>query len=131
MPLALTDASPRAPQVCNTSREDKRTGFTVPPQTTRDVWGILVHPRERERDWERECGVKEGSFHNSVDGFLMGRLPGISQIRTFLKVYGAELRLLMKKKNTPVNASGTEHALGHEIHVPVLRKPPGSEHRRL
>ena len=44
--LALTDASPRAPQVCSTSREDKRTGFTVPPQTTRDLLG---HPRERER----------------------------------------------------------------------------------
>ena len=47
--LALTDASPRAPQVCSTSREDKSTGFTVPPQTTRDLLG---HPRER--DWERE-----------------------------------------------------------------------------
>ena len=44
--LALTDASPRAPQVCSTSREDKRTGFTVPPQTTRDLLG---HPREGER----------------------------------------------------------------------------------
>jgi len=31
---------------------------------------------------------------------MMSRLPGISQIRTFLKVYGAELRLLLKKKNT-------------------------------
>ena len=30
----------------------------------------------------------------------MSRLPGISQIRTFLKVYGAELRLLLKKNNT-------------------------------
>ena len=45
--LALTDASPRAPQVCSTSREDKRTGFTVHPQTKRDLLG---HPR----DWERE-----------------------------------------------------------------------------
>ena len=44
--LALTDASPRAPQLCSTSREDKRTGFTVPPQTTR---GLLGHPREGER----------------------------------------------------------------------------------
>ena len=49
--LALTDASPRALQVCSTSREDKRTGFTVPPQTTRDLLG---RPRERERDWERD-----------------------------------------------------------------------------
>ena len=45
--LALTDASPRAPQFCSTSREDRRTGFTVPPQTTRDLLG---HPRERKRD---------------------------------------------------------------------------------
>ena len=52
------------------------------------------------QDWERECGAKEGSFHNGVDVFLMSRLPGISQIRTFLKVYGAELRLLLKKNNT-------------------------------
>ena len=45
--LALTDASPRAPQVCSTSREDKRTGFTVPLQTTRDLLG---HPRETGRE---------------------------------------------------------------------------------
>ena len=44
--LALTDASPRASQFCSTSREDKRTGFTVPPQTTRDLLG---HPSERKR----------------------------------------------------------------------------------
>ena len=36
--LALTDALPLAPQFCSTSREDKRTGFTVPPQTTLDLW---------------------------------------------------------------------------------------------
>ena len=34
------------------------------------------------QDWERECGVKEGSFQNSVDVFIMSLLPGISQIRT-------------------------------------------------
>ena len=34
------------PQSCSTSREDKRAGFTVPPQTTHDLLG---HPRERER----------------------------------------------------------------------------------
>ena len=55
--LALTDASPRAPQVCSTSREDKRTGFTVPPQTTRDLLG---HPRERERETGREIFKHEG-----------------------------------------------------------------------
>ena len=44
--LELSDASPRAPQLCSTSREDKHTGFTVPPQTTRDLLG---HRRERER----------------------------------------------------------------------------------
>ena len=53
--LALTDASPRAPQVCSTSTEDKRTGFTVPPQTTRDLLG---HPRERETG--REIFKSEG-----------------------------------------------------------------------
>ena len=51
------------------------------------------------QDWERECGVKEGSFRNSVDVSILSFLPGISQIRTFLKVYGAELRLLLKKNN--------------------------------
>ena len=53
--LALTDASPRAPQFCSTSREDKRTGFSVPPQTTRDLLG---HPRERETG--REIFKSEG-----------------------------------------------------------------------
>ena len=52
------------------------------------------------QDWERECGVKEGSFRNSVDVSILSFLPGISQIRTFLKVYGAELRLLLKKNTT-------------------------------
>ena len=52
------------------------------------------------QDWEEECGVKEGSFQNSVDVFIMSLLPGISQTRTFLNVYGAELRLLLKKNNT-------------------------------
>ena len=44
--LVLTDASPPAPQSCRTFREDKRTGFTVPPQTTRDLLG---HPSETGR----------------------------------------------------------------------------------
>ena len=52
------------------------------------------------QDWEGECGAKEGSFQNSVDVFIMSLLPGISQIRTFLKVYRAELRLLLKGNNT-------------------------------
>ena len=52
------------------------------------------------RDWERECRAKEVSFQNRVDVFMLSFLPGISQIRTFLKVYGAELRLLLKKNNT-------------------------------
>ena len=56
--LALTDASPRAPQVCSTSREDKRTGFTVPPQTTRDLLG---HPRERERLGEGTSSTRGGA----------------------------------------------------------------------
>ena len=52
------------------------------------------------QDWERECGAKEGSFQNSVDVSMLSLLPGISQIRTFLKVYGVELRLLLKKNKT-------------------------------
>ena len=48
--LALTDASPRAPQVCSTSREDKRTGFTVPPQTTREAARGRVLTRVTERN---------------------------------------------------------------------------------
>ena len=31
---------------------------------------------------------------------MLSFLPGIFQIRTFLKVYGAELRLLLEKNNT-------------------------------
>ena len=55
---------------------------------------------------ERRAGLgkgvrgKEGSFQNSVDVFIMSLLPGISQTRTFLNVYGAELRLLLKGNNT-------------------------------
>ena len=41
------------------------------------------------QDWEGECGVKEGSFQDVI---IMSLLPGVSQIRTFLKVYGAEPR---------------------------------------
>ena len=52
--LALTDASLRAPQFCSTSREDKRTGFTVPSQTTRDLWGI----EEREKLGERSSRAR-------------------------------------------------------------------------
>jgi len=51
------------------------------------------------QDWERECEAKEGSFQNSVDVSIMSLLPVISQIRTFLKVYGAERCLLLKKNN--------------------------------
>ena len=60
--FARTGASPRAPQLCSTSREDKRAGFTVPPQTTRDLLGH----RERERLGEgtsrarRERGERAG-----------------------------------------------------------------------
>ena len=38
---------------------------------------------------------------NNTLGFsILSFLPGISKIRTFLKVYGAELRLLLKGNNT-------------------------------
>ena len=55
--LALTDASPRAPQVCSTSREDKRTGFTVPPQTTRD---LSIRERETGRGKVKHEGRGRG-----------------------------------------------------------------------
>ena len=66
--LALTDASPRAPQVCSTSREDKRTGFTVPPQTTRDLLG---HPRERETG---RGNVKHEGRGQGGDGGARGKV---------------------------------------------------------
>jgi len=44
------------------------------------------------------AGQKKDPF-NSVDVFIMSLLPGISRIRTFLKVYGAELRLLLRTNN--------------------------------
>ena len=66
--LALTDASPRAPQVCSTSREDKRTGFTVPPQTTRDLLG---HPRERETG---RGNVKHEGRGRGGDGGARGKV---------------------------------------------------------
>ena len=46
------------------------------------------------------AGQKKGLFKTRVNVFILSLLPGISQIRTFLKVYGAELRLLLKKNNT-------------------------------
>ena len=45
------------------------------------------------------AGQKKDPF-NSVDVFIMSLLPGISRIRTFLKAYRAELRLLLKGNNT-------------------------------
>jgi hypothetical protein len=46
------------------------------------------------------AGQKKGLFKNGVNVFILSLLPGISQIRTLFKVYGAELRLLLKKNNT-------------------------------
>ena len=59
--LALTDASPRVPQVCSTSREDKHTGFTVLPQTTRDLSDI------RERDTRRGKVEHEGRGRGGME----------------------------------------------------------------
>jgi hypothetical protein len=43
------------------------------------------------------AGQKKGLFKNSVNVFILSRLPGISQIRTLFKVYGAELCLHRKR----------------------------------
>ena len=53
------------------------------------------------------AGQKKGLFKNSVNVSMLGFLPGISQIRTFLKVYGAELRLLLKKNITDQSRSSS------------------------
>ena len=52
----------------------------------------------------------------------MSRLPGISQIRTFLKVYGAELRLLVKKNNTYHHPLWQPRALA--LNTPFSLAPP-------
>ena len=78
--LALTDASPRAPQLCSTSREDKRTGFTVPPQTTRDLLG---HPRERERLGEgtsRAKGEGGGGMAEQEKRCIQSQRAGLPQV---------------------------------------------------
>ena len=78
--LALTDASPRAPQVCSTSREDKRTGFTVPPQTTRDLLG---HPRERERLGEGTSSTRGeggGGMEEQEEGCGQSQRAGLPQV---------------------------------------------------
>ena len=78
--LALTDASPCAPQLCSTSREDKRTGFTVPPQTTRDLLG---HPRERERLGEgtsRARGEGGGEWRSERETCIESQRAGLPQV---------------------------------------------------
>jgi hypothetical protein len=106
--LALTDASPRAPQFYSTSREDKHTGFTVPPQTTRDLLG---HPRKREtaagRDWERnlqERGESEGR----------GRGRKEEQEK---KVYSKPTRGVATSDDDDKSSSFSE-ANGARLHVP-------------
>ena len=65
-------ALPRAPQLCSTSREDKHTGFTVPPQTTRDLLG---HPREKLG--ERSSRARgEGGGRNKRKGVFKANARG-------------------------------------------------------
>ena len=83
--LALTDASPRAPQVCSTSREDKRTGFTVPPQTTRDLLG---HPREREtgRGNVKHEGRAGGGWRSKRKGCIQSQRAGLPQVMMMISI---------------------------------------------
>ena len=94
--LALTDASPRAPQVCSTSREDKRTGFTVPPQTTRDLLG---HPRER--NWERDLQERGERAGGEARG----------------KVYSTPTRVVATSDDDDKYCSPSE-ANGARLHIP-------------
>ena len=99
--LALTDASPRAPQFCSTSREDKRTSFTVPPQTTRDLLG---HPRERERLGERSSSTRvEGG---GGDGGARG------------KVYSKPTRVDATRDDDAYKYCSFQEANGARLHVP-------------
>ena len=50
-------------------------------------------------------------------------LPGISQIRTFLKAYGAELRLLLKKNNTDHHHHFWQPRVGFEYTFPLAPLP--------
>ena len=81
--LALTDASPRAPQVCSTSREDKRTGFTVPPQTTRDLLG---HPRERERETGRGNIKSQGEGRSRRERCIQSQRAGLPQVMMMISI---------------------------------------------
>ena len=84
--LALTDASPRAPQVCSTSREDKRTGFTVPPQTTRDLLG---HPRERERLGEGTSSTRGeggGGMEEQEERGIQSQRAGLPQVMMMISI---------------------------------------------
>ena len=80
--LALTDASPRAPQVCSTSREDKRTGFTVHPQTTRDLLG---HPRDWERE-HQERGQRAGEEWRSKRKGVFKANVGLPQVMMMISI---------------------------------------------
>ena len=86
VPLALTDALPRAPQVCSTSREDKHTGFTVPPQTTRDLVG---HPRERESLGERSSSTRGeggGGWRSKKKGCIQSQRAGLTQVMMMISI---------------------------------------------
>ena len=76
------------------------------------------------QDWEEECGVKEGSFQNSVDVFIMSLLPGISQTRTFLNVYGAELRVFLKKNKTDHHHHHLWQPRALALNTPFSLAPP-------
>ena len=125
--LALTDASPRAPQVCSTSREDKRTGFTVPPQTTRDLLG---HPRERERETERGNFKSKGRDRGLNGG---AREKGVFKANTGLpQVMMMMISIVLFQKQTELGSmcleegtylGDTRQVTHHEAIYTVLKRP--------
>ena len=121
--LALTDASPRAPQVCSTSREDKRTGFT--PQTTRDLLG---HPRERERLGEGTSSTRGeggGGMEEQEERGIHSQRTGLPQVMMLMSIVlfqkQTELGSIYLEEGTDLG--DTRQETQHEDIYTVLKRP--------
>ena len=123
--LALTDASPCAPQLCSTSREDKRTGFTVPPQTTRDLLG---HPREREtgRGNIKHKGRGRGGVEEQEERCIQSQRAGLPQVMMMM------ISIVLFQKQTELGSiyleegtdlGDTRQETQHEDIYTVLKRP--------
>ena len=132
--LALTDASPRAPQVCSTSREDKRTGFTVPPQTTRDLLG---HPRERERLGETGRGIfksegrgRGGRWRSKRKRCIQSQRAGLPQVMMVISIVlfqkQTELGSIYLEEGTDLG--DTRRETQYEDIYTVLKRPVFTSH---